>query len=110
MRNETGIVAVNALGAICVAVLLTATAPAFASCDTERSTCADSCATSKRTADIRARIAEASGTSDETREEAKQEAAAIRAEAREEYKICLNNCDAQYNACTDRRVQEDYDD
>ena len=111
MKNETGKSVVNALRTLSVAAWLMAfAAPAVAECDTDRSFCANYCTTAKRRADDHASLAELTAYSDEQRAEAKQEAAALRMEAREEYKICLNNCDAEYNACAGRRVNEDYDD
>ena len=108
MRNKAkSLTIAGLLQAMCIGLLLPTTAAAnYHSCDSARSSCADSCESSKKWADINVGVEE---TGSEVMGEA-YNASAARAENREEYRICLNNCDAQYNACESRRVQEDYDD
>ena len=111
MRSKIRYVVVGALRPLSVGIsLMVIASTAFAECDTDRSFCANHCSTARGLDDRRAIQVESTWYSDEQRAEAKQEAATIRAEAREDYKVCLNNCDAEYNACAGRRVNEDYDD
>ena len=108
MNNKSKALTIAAaLQVLCAGLLLST--PAAADCASDRSSCASGCASTKSWADTRAGHTESLAIISDD-EAGKAEAAAARSEAREEYRICLNNCDAQYNACERDRVREDYDD